>query len=343
MKLKKCKEKGTKYFTKLILSFSVINLFSCLPSDDFDTTPQVNFDVLWQILDEHYCYFGYKNIDWDNIYQQYSPRISAGMSEEALFDVLGKMLAELKDGHVNLISPFNLARYWKWYEDYPDNFDEKIQRNYLEDDYLLASSIKYKVLDDNIGYMYYGSFSNTIGTGNLDRIITKFSVCRGIIIDVRNNSGGQLTNVEILASRFLNEKTLVGYSRYKTGKGHNDFSNPKEKYIEPADRIRFQKPVVVLTNRQCYSATNEFVNAMKQFPNVTIMGDMTGGGGGLPFSSEIPNGWGVRFSACPNYDPEMNDIEFGIEPDIYVNMEEEDMKKGMDTIIEEARNLISNQ
>jgi C-terminal processing protease CtpA/Prc len=72
-------------------------------------------------------------------------------------------------------------------------------------------------------------------------------------------------------------------------------------------------------------------------PKVTIMGDQTGGGSGMPFTSELPNGWGVRFSACPTYDAEMNQIEFGIEPDIAVALSAEDQAQGIDTIIEAAR------
>ena len=58
---------------------------------------------------------------------------------------------------------------------------------------------------------------------------------------------------------------------------------------------------MLLINRHSYSATNDFVNAMRYFPNVTLVGDKTGGGSGLPFSSELPNGWGVRFSASPTW------------------------------------------
>ena len=98
----------------------------------------------------------------------------------------------------------------------------------------------------------------------------------------------------------------------------------------------------MLTNRRSYSATNDFVNAMKQFPLVTVVGDKTGGGSGLPFSSELPNGWSVRFSASPMFDPEMNQIEFGIDPDVKADMAAEDFQKGEDTIIETACRLLQN-
>ena len=97
-----------------------------------------------------------------------------------------------------------------------------------------------------------------------------------------------------------------------------------------------------MTNRRSYSATNDFVNSMRQFPNVTTMGDTTGGGSGLPFSSEIPNGWSIRFSASPMFDPDMNQLEFGIEPDVKVDMTSEDMQQGKDTIIETAIKKLKN-
>ena len=90
---------------------------------------------------------------------------------------------------------------------------------------------------------------------------------------------------------------LVGYIRHKTGKGHRDFSPLQAQYLTPSNGIRWQKPVVVITNRGVYSAANEFVKYMKNLPNVTIIGDKTGGGAGMPFSNELPNGWSVRFSA----------------------------------------------
>ena len=53
-------------------------------------------------------------------------------------------------------------------------------------------------------------------------------------------------------------------------------------------------------------------------------GDKTGGGSGMPFTSELPNGWTVRFSASPHFNADMEQIEWGIEPDIKINMDEAD-------------------
>lgn len=332
-----------KYISTITFLLFLGLLSSCFHEEEYSNSKQDNFELLWKTLDQKYCFFEYKNINWKDVYTRYSERISENMSNDAFFDVMGEMLSELQDGHVNLIANHNVARYWKWFEDYPDNFDEKIQKNYLGTDYSIAAGMKYKVLEDNIGYIYYGSFSSGIGEGNLDQIINRMSICNGIIIDIRNNGGGLLSNSDKIAARFFNDKTLVGYIMHKTGTGHSDFSAPYPRYIEPSNRLRYQKKVVVLTNRRCYSSANDFVNAMSYAPNVTIIGDKTGGGSGLPFSSELPNGWSVRFSSSPMVNANKEHIEFGIEPDIKVDMSNSDISRGIDTIIETARNFLSNK
>ncbi len=316
-------------------------LTACIREEESVNSPQGNFEALWHIIDEQYCFLDYKQIDWNAVRSRYQLLITPGMSDTGLFEVLGNMLAELKDGHVNLYSTFNTARYWDWYLDYPRNFNESLIEQYLGRGYYIAGGAKYTILPDNIGYLYYESFANPIGEGNLDEILSHLAVCNGLIIDVRNNGGGTLTYADRLASRFTNEKVLTGYIQHKTGPGHSDFSEPVPLYIEPSNSIRWQKPVIVLTNRHCYSATNEFVNAMRYFPNVTLLGDKTGGGSGLPFSSELPNGWAVRFSASPHLDAAKQHIEFGIDPHVKMDMDPEDEKNGTDTLIEEARRRLA--
>ncbi|MBO5250577.1 MAG: S41 family peptidase [Bacteroidaceae bacterium] len=331
-----------KVYKLYLLLLTIIGCTSCITEDVPDNTPSGNFEALWKIIDEQYCFLDYKKeaygLDWDEVYRRYKEKLTDDMSSKELFQVLAAMLNELRDGHVNLVAYHETSQYRAWYDNYPANFSDSLQRNYLGKDYTQAGGLKYQILEDNIGYVYYSSFSTVIGESNLDAILDELSVCDGLILDVRNNGGGLLTMSERLAARFTNEKILTGYMTHKTGKGHNDFSAPEAIYTEPStDRVRWQKPVAVLTNRRSYSSTNDFVNRMKQMPKAIIVGDKTGGGSGLPFSSELPNGWSVRFSASPMYTPDMEHIEFGIEPDIKVDITSEDYQKGIDTIIETAR------
>ncbi|MEG1998537.1 MAG: S41 family peptidase, partial [Bacteroidales bacterium] len=212
-----------------------------------------------------------------------------------------------------------------WFEDYPVNYNaETVNRYYLKQpNYSIAGSIRYRILErTNIGYMYYGSFSSAIGDGNLDEILFAFSGCDGIIIDVRSNGGGVITNVEKIASRFIKNEIVSGYIRHKVSPEHNHFSDFYPIVIKPADskRIKYCGPIAVLTNRSCFSATNDFVSVMKQLPQVAVIGDRTGGGSGLPFSSSLPNGWSLRFSASPIVNALKEEIEFGIDPTVKVNL-----------------------
>ena len=332
-----------KYLVYLV---TLLPLFvSCVDTDEQSDTPTGNFEALWQIIDEHYCFFDYKQheygLDWNAVYNKYKVRVSDHMTTEQLFEVLTDMLAELRDGHVNLGSSMDYGRYWAWHEAYPQNYSDTLERRYMGTDYKISAGINYRVLDDNIGYLRYGSFSLPVGEGNLDDVLIYFALCRGLIIDIRNNGGGDLTTAERLAGRFVQEKTLVGYMQHKTGTGHSDFSAMEPCYLEPSSNVRWHKPVCVLTNRSVYSAANAFAAWMGTLPNVTLVGDHTGGGSGLPMSSSLPIGWSVRFSACPMYDAQRQQIEFGIPADVPAALTDEATAQGIDPIIETARKLLT--
>ena len=335
-----------KIFLSLLYLIPFACLTSCIDEGERPDTPAGNFEALWQIIDENYCFFDYKQheygLDWQAVYNKYKVRVNDRMSEVQLFEVLCDMLAELRDGHVNLSSSYDYGRYWAWQEAYPKNHSDSLERKYLGTDYKISSGMHYRVLDDNIGYIRYDSFQSPIGEGNLDDVIAYLALCRGIIIDIRNNGGGDLTNAERLAARFVKEKTLVGYMQHKTGKGHSDFSSLEPQYLEPSSNLRWHKPVCVLTNRSVFSAANEFAVMMRALPNVKLVGDHTGGGSGMPMSSSLPNGWLVRFSACPMYDKDKQQTEFGIAPDLNVSLTDEDTRRGIDTIIEAARKIIAD-
>ena len=316
-------------------------LTACIREEEYTNDPIGNFDQLWKIIDERYCFLDYKGIDWKKIGERKRKFIEPEMDDRDLFQVLSDMLYELQDGHVNLTSTDNQTHFDFWL-DSPRNFSEAtIESNYyLGQNYQQTAGFKYKILNDKVGYIYYEKFSEGIDNNDLDRVFSYFSNCKGLIIDVRQNSGGNATNSAKIASRFTEKKILTGYICHKTGPGHNDFSEPYAIYLEPAKGIRWQKKVAVLTNRHSYSATNDFVNHMRCLPNVTIVGDKTGGGSGMPFSSELPNGWTIRFSASTHFDKNMNHIEWGINPDVKVDINYKDEANGFDTIIEEARKLL---
>ncbi len=323
-----------------ILAIALLGLTSCekiLFAEDPSDDPVNNFEFLWRELDEGYSFFDYKNIDWDGVYQQYRPQVKPNTNILELYDLCSEMLYTLQDGHVNLYAGFNFSRNWEWYLGYPSNFDEDLlQRNYWQSKEWYTGGLVHTVIDSTIGYVRYGSFGDRVSESQIDLIMARFQNAKGIIFDVRDNGGGFSSNVLTIASRFADQRRLAYTFVVKDGPGRNDFSDPVEVYVEPEGDRQFTRPVIILTNRLCYSATTLFVATMKAFPHVQVMGDWTGGGGGTPVSTELPNGWIVRYSATQTFMPDGFNIEGGIPPDIRVDLSEVDVLRGKDTILERA-------
>ena len=142
-------------FLTLLLAILPLSFISCVDDPEYADTPEGNFDALWHIIDEHYCFFDYKGeqygLDWNEVYNRYRVRVDNTLSRDHLFEICADMLSELRDGHVNLSSSHDMARYWSWHESFPANFSDTLKRRYLGTDYKIAAGIKYRILDDNIG------------------------------------------------------------------------------------------------------------------------------------------------------------------------------------------------
>jgi hypothetical protein len=307
---------------------------------DSDNTPLNNFNLLWKIIDERYCFFDEKGVDWNMMYNRYSAEmIGYDAGQEYLFFMMARMLEELKDGHVVLEYGELSSSYNGWYSAYPDNFDSnRISKYKNKNTVYINNGTFFTVLSEEpVGYVRCASFSEKFNRNELDAAMSMFSGVKGVIVDVRNNGGGLVSEAFLLASKFVDRKTHAGYARYKTGKGHNDFSDFFARYIEPEGANRFCGNVAVITNRRVYSAANMFVSAMDCLPHVSIVGDNTGGGGGVPISAELYNGWTVRFSTNPVFDINKQSIEAGVEPDIHIAL---DKNTKNDNIIEKAKSWI---
>lgn len=338
-----------KIFTTSLILLNLLILPACKDDISYPDDPYGNFDALAEIIATRYCFLEEKGVDWDEVTAQYRAKITPDMSDLQLFGLCAEMLDQLRDGHVNLTSRFDTSYYRKWWSDYPQDFNLRtLQEYYLDFDYYSTSGLNYKVLDGNIGYLYYPSFASGISETALDYALAITYDTEGLIIDIRNNGGGLLTNIDVLIGRFIDREIPGGSICHKTGPGKNDFSAPYPFSYSPAPDVRVKylgKPIVLLTNRACYSAANAFAAVMKSLPQVTIIGARTGGGSGLPFSSELPNGWSVRFSASPLYGPDGTITEFGVDPTpgFECHSTPEDLAAGRDPILDTAIQHLSNQ
>ncbi|MDO5035987.1 MAG: S41 family peptidase [Porphyromonas sp.] len=311
-----------QYYTLALLM--ILGLLGCVPQEPKNSDYMTNFEALWKIIDERYCFLEEKGVDWDKVHRIYAQKVKNEARDDlTFFHLMTEMLRELKDGHVNLISSFDNGRYTEIVDDATTGLNIYARDMVLgRPEYWLSGGMRYvrlKVINTDIsfGYISYGSFSSSLG--DMKFILSLFKDCDAIILDVRGNGGGRVDNATKLVSYFLTEKTLVGYSSHKLSPRRGHFSELKPLYISPNESITWtEKPLIILQDRGSYSATNDFLYKVATAKNVVRIGQRSGGGAGLPSSSELPNGWRVRYSAVKNYDANKKPVEEGIDPDIYM-------------------------
>ena len=303
--------------------------------DYASSDPYVNFDYLWNEVDRKYSYFELKNVDWDEIRTRYRSQLSSDMSEEALFDVMAAMMNELRDDHSNLISPFNISRYNLPLQENKNFFPRTVEEFYIPNAKITGPFFHDFLAEGTVGYIRYGSFMDNIDARSLDHVLTRYQDTDGLILDLRENGGGAISNIPILLERFTFRRFQAANAITRNGPMRNDFGAPEPFFIGSHTGIRFQKTVIVLIDRGSYSATSFFVLLCKSIPSITLIGDTTGGGGGLPNGGQLPNGWTYRFSVSQLLDLQGNNYsEQGVPPDIFAEFDWTDLTK--DEILDRA-------
>jgi hypothetical protein len=301
------------------------------PSSD----PVAIFDEVWNVMNERYAMFSIKNVNWDENYRRYRSMVTPEITDHSLFRLTSDMLESLQDGHVALISDKDTGVYNNFYKAYAVNFNyANIINTYLKNDYKKSGPLIYKIVQ-NVAYVYYNSFSNDISEEQVSNLFQEIATTKGLIIDIRSNYGGNPANADKLFRHFITERTLAKYELRKKGTGRDEFHDPEPYYIFPGGQT-YTKPVVVLTNRSCFSTCNDFVLYMSGLKNVTLIGDQTGGGGGIPYNYLLGNGWRLRYTATITLSPDKKNIENGIQPDQNIGISTLDELSGRDPILEKA-------
>lgn len=336
----------------IILSlFAIMTLFvSCekiFMEKEVDDDPVTTFDYLWNKVDQQYSFFDVKNVDWDAVYDTYRPMVSEDISEDSLFRVMAAMLNTLNDGHTNLISSFDVSHneevYRKMYEN--KNIDgDVVVLNYLTVNYHTTGGFTHNAIrDGQIAYLRYSSFTNAISDEDLTYLADHYKNTQGMIIDLRQNGGGNVDNVWNLMKLLPNGERDLYQTQIKSGPGHNEFSELKTvKQPKHEDATTYRHPIVILTDRGSYSATSFFALCAKSnfYDDVTVVGDTTGGGLGLPNGGELPNGWSYRFSITRTLDLNGKNWENGMPPDVTVILDPAQTATGVDNVIEEACDIL---
>jgi len=332
-----------KYSFVLYLAF-IVSFMSC--TDELmlmDDTDHVQiFEEFWTYVDEHYIYFEEKNVDWTAVKKEYIRQIHDGMKEEDLYNLCHAALLELKDSHNRIQAPDYYKRSFDIREGYNIQFNiDVVRENYIKQPFEKKGNVYSSILEENIGYIYisamsrFGSLTNTIRTMKEDGVT-------GLVLDVRNNGGGDSNSLPRILGDFVEEETLLGYYLEKSGPGHSDVTEPLVSKAIPSGDFFFDLPVSVITNRGSYSATSYLAAMFKQIPKTTIVGQKTGGGGGGNLGYQLSNEWIVAVSVSDFLYPSFDSIESGVEPDINIENTKERLALGIDDMLQMAIDVINN-
>jgi hypothetical protein len=326
-----------------LLVFVSILWISCEKNFTEDNPQNANhrdFEGVWSKYKQVYPFFEFKNINWDSIHSKYKPLAEQAMGDE-IYPVIFNMLAELKDGHVALITEggFPVRTYTpeRMKKDL-DAFSINVVRKYYtkEVSYAMDQTVEYTLLNDSIGYIYISTFRGeyTKWKSEFTQIFKSLKNAKSIIFDVRGNMGGEVNNYIFLIQCIATNNIEAVYYNY--GIADTVTISPQNPYFA-------SKQKVVLINGASSSAAEGFPAWMSMLDDVTLIGDTTSGLGGiLGADYTMPSGKSVTVVAGYGVGLNGQIVEWnGVSPKIRVEQTEKDIKQNKDLQLEYAIHLLN--
>jgi carboxyl-terminal processing protease len=208
-------------------------------------------------------------------------------------------------------------------------FDVALTRNIISESFEVTT----KILPDNIGYLRFDTFNEKL-SDKFKEALTNLKNTKGLIIDLRDNGGGQLNFVEKVAAWLLPEKTSFGeVQRREKGDKKLSFGD-KDKQI-------YSTPIVVLIDNDSASGSELLSIGLQEAGRAKIVGSISCGCLlGISGSKKIGDGElelsQLGFISAKNYRVEEN----GVKPDKIVDVKLEDIQNGVDRALEEALKML---
>ncbi len=326
----------------LVFIYLTFQASSCKDEDPVPSNnPESAFEQVWNDFDQLYPYFEIKGLDWDSVYNENRPNIDQQTTFSELASIIAEITLSLKDIHVRFSALGKTHRFQKRANfglNLPDN-----ARNYLTNIAFDNERILFGVIENtDIAYVRIKKFGGSISDfSEFSIIFSSLPSKSGLIVDVRENGGGSDAIGKAFANQLTDSVRIFEYFRFRNGPEINDFGEWIPATITPDQPVEFDKPIIVLTNRGCYSSTESFVLMMRSIPNVILVGDTTGGSTANPREFTLFNGWKYYVSTWQAVTPEFVLIEdHGIAPDIVQQNDQQLYDEGRDQILEKAVELL---
>lgn len=212
----------------------------------------------------------------------------------------------------------------------PDPFDVTITRQKID-----LKSVTSEMEDGGIAYVRISTFGETT-TAELKTALSTLMAQnpKGLILDLRFNSGGYLTTAIEVISQFI-PSGVVMYEQEQNGE--------ETEYSAEPGGLATKIPLVVLVNEGSASASEITAGAIQDFDRGTIVGVTTYGKGSVQNWIPLDNNQGaVRITVARWLTPNHRQInEVGLTPDVVVELTQADLDAGIDSQLNKAIEILS--
>jgi carboxyl-terminal processing protease len=194
-----------------------------------------------------------------------------------------------------------------------------------------VKSVKYKLVEPNLGYVRITQFQEHTGENLVDAINALLkdnkAPLKGLVLDLRNDPGGLLNSAVGVSAAFLKPGSLVVYTdgRAEDSKMHLTASpdfylrGNQEDYLKTLPEWVKSVPMVVLVNSGSASASEIVAGALQDQKRAIIMGTQSFGKGSVQTILPLGNGTGIKLTTARYFTPSGRSIQAkGITPDIVV-------------------------
>lgn len=152
------------------------------------------------------------------------------------------------------------------------------------------------MITDTVGYIRLNKFSETTYKEFMDATLKLQKLgMKSMVLDLRDNGGGILTQATNIADEFLDQDKLITYTEGE--------HSPKKEYRCEKEGIFEKGKLVVLANEGSASASEILIGALQDWDRATIVGRRTFGKGLVQEQYELSDGSGLRLTVARYYTP----------------------------------------
>jgi len=217
-------------------------------------------------------------------------------------------------------------------EEWGKTEDIKIIRDVIE-----VPSLRWELKDDNIAYIQLYQFSERAGFDfRMAAIEILNSPAEKIILDLRNNPGGYLEVARDISGWFLERGQTVAIEDFGTG--------AEQKVYKAGGNARFLGyPIVILINQGTASGSEIMAAALRDNRGIKLIGEKSFGKGSVQEFEKLREGASLKITVAKWLTPSGEFItDKGLEPDIKVEMTDQDYEEGRDPQLDKAIEIIKN-